>query len=275
MINQKVVLISGSSSGIGFETALRFARSGYITFASMRNLGSEGGKKLLEIKKTEKIPIFLLPLDVTRKESVKKAIENLKKEVSIIDILINNAGFGFLGPIEEFSIEEMKMQFDTNIFGTMRLTKEVVPMMRKQKAGLIINLSSIAGLVPVPLYGMYSSSKFALEALSECLRFELSHFGIKVTLLEPGSFNTNFSQNRYLPKIDKKSSPYQNLSSNFFRGFKAANPRVVAEKIFAISQKPNPKTRYLVGRDAVIYYYLKKLLPEKIWEWGLRRIYNW
>ncbi|HLL61370.1 MAG TPA: SDR family oxidoreductase [Candidatus Nitrosocosmicus sp.] len=287
---KKIVLITGCASGFGFLTALKFARNGFETFASVRNIKSEGVKELEKISKEENLALHIIEIDVTSDVSVKKGIDIIKKKTKRIDILVNNAGFGFLGPIEEFTIEEIKQQYETNIFGTLRMIKEVVPMMRKNKHGMIINLSSINGLVPFPLYGVYGSSKFAIESLTETIRFELSHFNIKVTMIEPGSFLSKFAKHINHPKgMLKTDSPYKKLTGRFFKKYHSAHdkakenkvsdnllhPQKVADLIFKVSQKENPKVRYRIGLDAHMYFILKKILPHSIWEWLLHKAYKW
>ena len=161
----KVALITGCSSGFGYLTALKFARNGIITFASVRDLNSEGTVQLKKVADEEKLPLDIIQIDVTNDESVKKGVEYIIQKNKRIDVLVNNAGVGYYGPVEEFSIEEIQSQYNINVLGVVRTVKEVMPWMRKQKNGLIINVSSVAGLVTFPLYGLYSSSKYALEAL--------------------------------------------------------------------------------------------------------------
>lgn len=290
---QKVVLITGCSSGIGYHTALKFARNGHKTFATVRNLNSGGAVNLKKISEDEDLPLKLYQLDVTKDQSVARAVKSvitskLNKEGKI-DILVNNAGFGYLGPIEDFTIDEIKDQYETNIFGVLRVAKAVAPYMRKQKLGLIINISSINGLIPFPLFSVYSSSKFAIETLSEGLRFELSHFGIKVVIVEPGSFLTKFVDNRKHPKAFMTAeSAYNDLTSNFFARYnkthdkakvtllnKTLNPSRVVDTIYHISELKKPSPRYLVGYDAWLFYTLRKLLPWQIWEFLLKKAYKW
>lgn len=290
MKKDDVVLITGCGSGFGFLSALTFSRNGVRTFASVRNLHSDGVKKLHKIVQDEKLPIEILELDVTNDLSIKKAIEFIKRKVNRIDILVNNAGFGYLGPIEEFSIDEIKEQYETNIFGTIRMIKAVIPIMRENKKGLIINFSSINGLVPFPLYGIYGSSKFAIEALSETLRFELSAFNINVCMIEPGSFLSKFAKNiRHPQGMAKKDSPYNKLTKRFFSKYHKAHdkalekkglhtllhPQKVADLIYRISLKDKPKLRYRIGLDAHIYFFTKRLVPHFVWEWLLHKAYKW
>lgn len=281
MVDQKVVLVTGCSSGFGYLTALKFARDDYRTFASMRNLESQGAKDLWEIKNKENLPLELLQIDVRSDLSVDEGVQMIVRQTSRIDILINNAGFGYSGPVEEFSIDEVKSQYETNVYGVLRMVKAVAPLMRNQKSGLIINVSSISGLMAFPLSGVYASSKFALEALTEALSFELQHFGICVSLVEPGSFLTNFWVNiRYPQAIKHRQSPYRALTETFFkkmqkvRGKMGGNPEMVVNKIYQISQKKHPALRYRVGWDTN-FYWLRKLLPQSLWQWLLSRLYRW
>ncbi|MCL5004271.1 MAG: SDR family oxidoreductase [Patescibacteria group bacterium] len=289
MESKKVVLITGCSSGFGYLTALKFARGGWFTFASVRDLESTGAKELWEIKKKENLPLELLPIDVTGSLSVEEGVNMAVNKFGRIDVLVNNAGFGYFGPVENFTIDEVKSQYETNVFGVLRMTKSVAPIMREQKLGTIINISSISGLITFPLYGVYASSKRALEALSEALRFELKPFGIKVTLVEPGSFRTGFDRGRRGPRPDEVHDTsyhkllgqsgvgpvktYKRFLPTFLR--EAGDPQKVADLIFRISQTPNPKARYLIGLDARFLNLLKKLLPEFLWEWLLHRVYQW
>lgn len=284
-----MILITGCSSGIGFNIALKFARNGHKTYASLRNLAGEGAKKLLTIRTKENLPLEVIQIDVTKEETITKSVTEILSKEGHIDVLINNAGFGYLGAIEDFSITEIKDQYETNIFGVLRMVKEVAPQMREQRQGLIINVSSINGLVPFPLFSIYSSSKFAIETLSEGLRFELSHFGVKVVLIEPGSFATKFSENRKYPKnLGTTASAYKELTDNFFARYKkthdaskvglvskVVNPEKVVNKIYEIAQTSNPKPRYKMGYDAFFFYYLKKLAPWWLWEKLLHKAYKW
>jgi short-subunit dehydrogenase len=289
MNNKKVVLITGCSSGIGFKTALKFARNGYITYASMRNIQSEGAMQLQQIAQQENLSLHLIAIDVTNDEQISKSVVTIFETEKRIDILVNNAGFGHLGPVELFSIDEVKEQYETNIFGVLRMIKQVIPIMRQQKSGYIINLSSINGRISFPLWSIYSSSKFAIETLTEGLRFELAHFGIKVSMVEPGSFHTQFPKNLKHPKMMKdESSPYKILTDRFFNKYhnasektqknflnKVLNPNKVVDTIYNIAQDNNPNLRYVVGIDSHLLLLFKNLLPEDAWDWILRKFYKW
>jgi NAD(P)-dependent dehydrogenase (short-subunit alcohol dehydrogenase family) len=185
-ITHRIAVVTGSSSGIGFETALLLARSGFHTYATMRNL--EKSKKITEIANTEKLPLQVVQLDVNDDISVKNAIDKIvvAAENKRIDVLVNNAGYGLFGPLADTSIEEIKAQFETNLFGVIRVTQQVLPIMRKQNSGgTIVNVSSVGGRIGVPVLSAYQSTKFALEGLSESMSYELEPFGIRVVIMNP------------------------------------------------------------------------------------------
>lgn len=201
---QSIAVVTGSSTGIGFETALLLARNRFHTYATMRDTNK---RKLIEnIAKRENLPLEVLSLNVNDNASVKKAIQKIIDKNGHVDILVNNAGYGLFGALEDITIESIKKQFETNLFGAIRVIKEVLPIMRKQKSGIIINISSISGIVGIPASSVYVSTKFALEGLSEAISYEVEPYGIKVILIEPGAINTNFVPNIELPdSISNKS----------------------------------------------------------------------
>lgn len=253
--NKKVAIVTGSSSGIGFETSLLLSRNGFFTYLTMRNL--DKAKTISNIKQKEKLSLEILQLDVTNDKSVKEAINKIKYEQGRIDVLVNNAGYALVGPFEEISIKEFKEQFDTNVFGVIRVTQTVLPIMRRQKGGIIVNISSIAGKIGFPLTSAYVSSKFALEGLSESMAYELEQFGIKIILIEPGVIKTNFDKNLKIGKnvlID--SSPYIEMTQKRISRFKprfkdGLHPLEVAKVILkAITSDNHSELRYLVGSDA-------------------------
>ena len=191
---EKVALVTGSSSGIGLETSLALARDGFHTFATMRD--TTKCEKIKEILGKENLPIEIIELDVDKENSVKNAVQNIIEKKQRIDVLVNNAGWGLWGSVEDVSIDEFKTQFETNFFSVIRMIQEVAPVMRKQNSGNIINISSIAGRIGFPISPAYISSKFALEGLSESLRFELMPFGVNVIIIEPGMIKTPTEQSR-------------------------------------------------------------------------------
>jgi NAD(P)-dependent dehydrogenase (short-subunit alcohol dehydrogenase family) len=255
---QSVALVTGSSSGIGFETALLLARNGFNTYASMRNL--EKSKNITEIANREKLPLQVVQLDVNDDKSVKEAIDKIVvAENQRIDILINNAGYGLLGALEDLSIEEIKAQFETNFFGVVRVTQQVLPIMRKQNDGIIVNISSVGGRIGIPGLSAYHSTKFALEGLSESISYELEPFGIRVVIIEPGFVRTNIMNSSIIAKkaLDRKS-PYFSSIRQLEKSFKSAMentsasspPDEVAKIILQAVTSERPKLRYAVGNDA-------------------------
>jgi short-subunit dehydrogenase len=251
----KIAVVTGSSSGIGYETSLLLARNQYTTYASMRNL--KKSDELLKIASNENIPLKVIQLDVNDDRSVSSAIDSIVKENGRIDVLVNNAGFDLFGSLEELTIEEIKGQFETNFFGAARVTKSVIPTMRKQGSGIIINVSSIGGRIGlVPCNTMYHASKFALEGFTESLRHELTEFNIDVILIEPGAIRSNFAENiRTAKNYDSNNSPYAKTIQKVFEGFEpmlanASAPKEVAQVILNAANSSSPNIRYTVGKDA-------------------------
>lgn len=251
----KVALVTGSSSGIGYETSLLLARNQFVTYASMRNL--KKGDELMKIASQETIPLKVIELDVNDKVSVNDAIDTILKENGRIDVLVNNAGYSVFGSLEELSLEEIKDQFETNFFGAVRAAKAVIPAMRKQSSGTIVNVSSIGGKVGLlPYFTAYHASKFALEGYTESLRQELVEFGINVILIEPGAVGTNFMDNMKTGKnYNPNESPYAKTIQRVFEGAQVImantiHPREVAQVILNAVNSTSPDVRYSVGKDA-------------------------
>ena len=211
MEKQNIAVVTGSSTGIGFETSLLLARNGFYTYATMRD--THKSDNIEKIAKNENLPLKVLSMDVDNDDSVRNAIQRILDEKEKVDILVNNAGYGLFGALEDMSLNEIKRQFDTNLFGAMRTIKEILPTMRKQKNGIIINITSIAGVVGIPAECAYVSSKFALEGLSESISYELQPFGIKVILVEPGVINTNFIPNIKFPNSNEDDNKHQTSSN--------------------------------------------------------------
>ena len=257
---QKVALVTGSSSGIGFETCLALAKDGYQTFASMRDV--KKSEKLKQIAKKEKLPITILELDVDNEESIVSAVKKIMKDSNRIDVLVNNAGYGQFGCLEDLSVDEFKKQFETNLFSIVRIIQEIAPIMRKQASGIIVNISSLAGRMGLPGSPAYISSKFALEGLTECLRYELGMFGIKITLIEPGVVKTNFFNSMKIPE-SKKDPKYKQITENMLAGLKlmvemGTPPSQVAEIVMRAIHDKEMMPRYIVGADAVMFMEAKK-----------------
>ena len=272
MQESKVALVTGSSSGIGLETALVLARSGFYTYASMRNL--EKSKNIIEIANREKLPLQIIQLDVNNEESVKRAIDKIVQEKERIDVLVNNAGYGLFGYVEDITIEEIKAQFETNFFGVVRVTQQVLPIMRLRNNGgnTIVNISSVGGRMSIPFLSAYNSSKFALEGLSESMAYELEPFGIRVVIIEPGFIRTNIMNSSILTKkaLDP-NSPYfsftQKLANHFNSTLNNTStstpPEEVAKTILNAITSKNPKLRYTVGNDAAAIIQAKRDMTDE------------
>ena len=297
MEKQSIAVVTGSSTGIGFETSLLLARNGFYTYATMRDRLKTD--KIEKIANKENLPLEVLSMDVDNDDSVRNAIHKIIDEKKKIDILVNNAGYGLFGALEDISIEEIKKQFETNLFGAIRTIKEVLPTMREQKNGIIINISSIAGVVGIPAECIYVSTKFALEGLTESISYELQPYGIKVVIIEPGVINTNFVPNIKFPKLidnklqqpllkeEEKEEPKVNYSNNdikkknsshysntidiflshYYPAMKnALLPKEVATVILeAIKNASNSSEcifRYLVGGDAKTFAQAKKNMSD-------------
>lgn len=271
----RTALITGSNSGIGFATAIYLARRGYTVWATMRDLAKSG--ELRARIESEQLPIEIAQLDVCDDTSVQSAVERVVRTSGRIDVLINNAGYGLRGAVEEVSLDEWKRQFETNFFGAIRVTQAVLPHMRAQRSGAIVNISSVLGRFAIPFSGAYTASKFALEGLTETLRYELAPFNIRVILIEPGFIATRFQENAQLAQAAQRDdSPYsifkkasgRRVQRNIYR---AAPPERVAETIYRAITHPNPKLRYPVGRDARLVLPLRRFLPERLFERILKK----
>jgi NAD(P)-dependent dehydrogenase (short-subunit alcohol dehydrogenase family) len=266
MNDHKVIIVTGSSSGIGLESALLLARNGYITYATMRSPEKDTSIKTAVQK--EGLPIRVVQLDVTDDNSVKNAVDHIISEASRIDVLVNNAGYGLGGALEDLSMEEIKFQYETNLFGLIRVTQAVLPTMRKQKSGRILNLSSGAGIFGYPGGSAYVSTKFAVEGLSESIAYELEPFGIKVILIEPGFIRTNFTNAMVVAKkAQDPTSPYSGLMQKIMASASelaknASDAELVANVILDAASNPNPRLRYLVGKDVESWVAGKKNMDE-------------
>jgi NAD(P)-dependent dehydrogenase (short-subunit alcohol dehydrogenase family) len=273
---QKVAVITGSSSGIGFETALMLGRNGFLTYATMRDLVKRDGIRSVADK--ENLSLRVVQLDVTRDDSVKRAIDSITVEAGRIDILVNNAGYGLTGPFEDLTIEEIKKEYETNFYGVVRVSQAVVPQMRKQRSGRIINMSSGAGRFGYPGGAAYVSAKFALEGLSECMAHELEQFGIKVILIEPGFISTNFGYNIAIAKraLDP-NSPYAKMMQEMQYTFSelashAAPASLVAEKVLEAATADSPTLRYLAGKDIEQWPAAKKNMSDEEFYTMIKRV---
>jgi NAD(P)-dependent dehydrogenase (short-subunit alcohol dehydrogenase family) len=263
----KVAVVTGSSSGIGYETSLALAREGFLTYATMRNL--EKGSIIKSESDKENLPLKIMQLDVTDDASVNKAVQSIISDSGRIDVTVNNAGYGLVGAFEDLSLDEIKQQYETNFFGVVRVTQAVIPIMRKQKSGRIINISSGAGRFGYPGGSAYVSTKFAMEGLSESLSYELDPFGIKVILVEPGVIRTNFGNvtvvakksqdpvSAYLSMTRKMNGVLGQLMQN------GSPPSLVANVVLQAAKSDNPNLRYLAGKDVEQWVDQKKKMSDK------------
>lgn len=241
----KRVLITGASSGIGAAVAVFLANRGYKVWGTTRDLA-----KVNSLPEELREKVDFLAMDVTDKDSVHRGMEKFFRRAGGIDVLINNAGYGVFGPVEEFPVEKAETLFSVNYFGALRMLQEIIPVMREQGRGLIINITSLAGTFVIPFQVHYSATKFALEALTEGLRQELLPFGIKVTAVAPGDIKTRF--NEVTDWEMKEESPYRKWAESCWRVIeenmaKAPPPRVIAEKVAWVAEKKNPGSRYPAG----------------------------
>jgi len=264
--DRKVAVITGSSSGIGYETSIALARSGIFTYATVRNL--QKATNLESIRDKDMLPLKTLQLDVTDDASVNKAIQTIRSESGRIDVLVNNAGYGLVGAFEDLSMDEIRRQFATNFFGVIRVMQSVLPLMRNQKFGLLVNISSGAGRCGYPSGSAYVSTKFALEGLSESIAYELDQFGIKVILIEPGVIKTNFDSGMVVAKKSQDgSSPYFNMTQKMDTVFRqlirnSSPPSLVADVVVQAVKSENPNLRYLAGKDVEQWVEQKKKMSD-------------
>lgn len=264
--NSKVILITGTSSGIGKASAEYLAQQGHTVFGTARFPGSYPKPN----------DYTMLQMDVTEIDSIQTAVDQIIKAKGKIDVLVNNAGFGIAGAIEDISLGKAKEQFETNFFGIVRLIKSVLPIMRKQDFGLIINISSIGGLIGLPYQSMYSASKFAIEGLTESLYKELHSSNIKITMIEPGDFKTNFTEKREIPKNAVKSTNFQTTLKVIENDENSGqDPIMIGKLINKIINKSNPRIRYAVGAfDQKLAAFLKRILPNRFFDWIIMTHYK-
>ena len=275
-MDKKVILITGASSGIGYETAKKLSGEGHIVYGTSRSLD--------RVEKIKEFGAKPLALDVTIDESCKKCIDDIVSKEGRIDVLINNAGYGSYGPIEMVDLSKAKDELEVNVYGIVRMTKLVIPYMREQKSGRIINISSAAGRVTTYLGGWYHASKYALEALSDSLRMELKQFGIKVSIIEPGGVKSNWGIITADHLLESsKNSPYEDISNKVAKVYKEiyggeskllTKPEVVARKISKAVNRKNPRTRYLFGFGARSMIFFHWLLPNKWFDNIMRKMYE-
>lgn len=271
MKSKRTVLVTGCSSGIGLATCHVLSRNNFMTYGTVRNLSK--AKKIQDLMNRENLSLKILRLDVNDNQSIKLAIKKILNDTGRIDVLINNAGYGMFGPIEEITTQEIKKQFETNFFGAIRLIKAIVPIMRKQGNGTIVNISSMVGRFAVPLNSAYVSSKFAVEGLSESISFELEEFGIRVIVIEPGVVKSDFFHKLKVKGMNLES-PYHELMErrvNFLdkamKNSLTSSYDVAGTILDALNSK-DPKFRYVIGNDATNSLRMRNSLSDrKFMEW--------
>jgi len=279
---KQIVLITGGTDGLGKAAALLLARRGYVVFAAGRS--AERREALDRIAHEEHIPIRTLEMDVCDHASVQIAVELVLEKGGGIDVLINNAGVGYMAVVEELRVSDFRRQFETNVFGLVSVTQAVLPHMRQRRTGRILMMSSAAGLVSPPTYGAYSASKHALEGLSNALRLEMYPFGVHVILIEPGYIVTSFQQTAKElaePYVEKaNTSPYARIynaawaGANQSRGQSKTTPEDCARVILKAIEARHPKARYPVTPLAKWVSFGKRILPDGVLDGFLRKKYG-
>ncbi|MEQ8201078.1 MAG: SDR family oxidoreductase [Syntrophomonadaceae bacterium] len=271
-----VILVTGASSGIGLAIARALSGQGYKVYGTSRNPGEDEGAA----------PRFnaaggfinMIKLDVCSDESVDQAIKQVEDQEGRLDILINCAGFALAGAVEDTTPEEALKEFNTNFFGVHRMCRRAAPIMRRQGAGLIINIGSLAGLITVPFQTFYSASKYALEALSEGLRMELKPFGVKVVLVDPGDTSTGFTANRVFTEASSDSIYKNAFERSVGRMIKDEQggppPDAIARAVLRIVASPDPPVRVVVGTANRGLVLLKRLLPDRAVESAVSKLYT-
>ena len=265
--DQRLVLVTGASSGVGQATARLLAQNGYRVIGTSRNAATAGDSP----------GITMLPLDVRSGESVAACLSAVVGLAGRLDILVNNAGYELAGALEELSLDEAKAQFETNFFGVVRMVKAVLPLMRRQESGQIINVTSLAGLSPIPFMGIYSASKFALEGYGEVLRHELKPFNIAVSQIEVGFLRTPMMSHRQVAaRRIAEYDPWRQRAYEAIRTSeaKAPGPELVANTVLRIAASKTPRLRYVVGQPAKFVTRLRRFLPAGAYEQGVRRTFR-
>jgi NAD(P)-dependent dehydrogenase (short-subunit alcohol dehydrogenase family) len=264
----KTILITGASTGIGYATALMFQRQGWNVVATMRS--PEKAEKLAALEN-----VYCLRLDVTDPKSIEQAIVQALERFQSIDVLLNNAGYGLIGPFEACSLEQIERQFATNVFGLMAMTRALLPHFRERRSGIIMNVASIGGHMGFPLYSLYHSTKWAVEGFSESLQYELEPFNIRVKIIEPGPIKTDF----YERSADLASKPgltaYDAFVAKVMTAMKKAGdtgspPEVTAQVIYRAATDGSRQLRYPAGGNAGALIFLRKLLPDRVFSGIIR-----
>ncbi len=273
---EKIALVTGASSGFGLLTSIELAKAGFRVVATMRDLARRDRLEHAVAAAGVAAQFDIRALDVTKFDTIQRFVDGVVSDYGRLDVLVNNAGFAVAGFAEDIKLDELRLQFETNFFGAVAMTKAVLPTMRRQHSGHIIQVSSIAGLHGSVTVSSYSASKHALEGWSESLRMEVNALGIKVVLVEPGAFQTDiWTRGAHMgEQATKQTSPNIERSLRMrarLQQLPKANPIIVAQLIAAIAQNPNPKLRYLAGRDATSQLAMKRILP---WKWHEKVVAN-
>ena len=279
MAKERIAVITGGSSGIGLVTAVELALNGYRMVATMRDLGRSVKLEEAAAKAGVRDRLDLRRIDITETDSLNPAVDAVVHDYGRIDVLVNNAGFSCAGFAEDISLAELRQQMETNFFGNVAMTKAMLPVMRKQQSGHIIQVSSVGGRASAPLLSSYNASKFALEGWSEALRIEVRSVGIRVVLIEPGDYDTDiWGRNVVIAKgaLDP-GSPNKERSQRFAefvksRASQRRDPREVARLIVRVAQNPDPRLRYLVGPDAKMHLFARAVMPWRRYERMVARI---
>jgi NAD(P)-dependent dehydrogenase (short-subunit alcohol dehydrogenase family) len=275
---RKTVLITGATDGLGRASAILLAQRGYRVFAAGRS--NEKRAQLDALARAKNFPLETVELDVCDEDSVQNAVAHVLAKAGAIDVLFNNAGVNYSAAVEDLRISDWRRQFETNFFGALRVTQAVVPHMRERRRGRILMMSSVSGFVTAPTQGAYSSSKFAMEAMSNALRLELYPFGVKVILIEPGYIVTGIQQTAMElsgPYLKESASPYASLYARFLKSMttsRAASettPEDCAQVVLEAIEAPRPKIRYPVTRLAFVAKWLKRLLSDRAVDGMMRR----
>jgi NAD(P)-dependent dehydrogenase (short-subunit alcohol dehydrogenase family) len=275
-MTDKIALITGSSSGFGLLTSVEMAKAGFRVIASMRDLGRRERLDQAAAAASVAAQLDIRALDVTKFDTLPAFVDSVVRDHGRLDVLVNNAGFAVAGFAEDIKLEELRYQFETNFFGAVAMTKAVLPTMRRQRSGHIIQISSIGGVHGMVTASSYSASKHALEGWSESLRLEINSLGIKVVLVEPGAFQTDIWTRGAVmgANATKETSPNIQRSLRMrdrIQAIPKRDPIEVARLVISIAQDPNPKLRYLVGRDAKMQLGMKRILP---WKWHEKLLAN-
>jgi NAD(P)-dependent dehydrogenase (short-subunit alcohol dehydrogenase family) len=275
MSTSKIVLVTGATAGIGRTTALHLARAGHRVIASGRKAAD-----LMTLKgEAAGLRLDTVMLDVTSATSIATAVAEIDKltDGHGVDVLVNNAGYGVLGPTSEITDAEMRRQYDTNVFGLMAVTRAFLPKMRARRSGRIINVSSVGGRITLPFFGVYNSTKYAVESLSDALRYELRAFGIDVVLIEPGIIRTNFEKTAVGDIARFADTPYGTSLARYEEMSRkadrfASEPIVIAKAIARATRARRPSARYVAPGSTYFVLWFSAVAPRRVWDWAMRTV---